>query len=166
MQSMRLMMLLLLLSVVTLVTLLTWKKGESNPGPGLWLADLTSASIAVEASRDQVERTAPSATPCHRQSSSQNAIGRAKLIAVSDFSGKIRSRQTLRPLPAWSPTISVAHLSHFRCSNGRSRPKNCRCGFSKPAIGRRYRSRCQVWPTSGLCTYRTSENSTCWRATW
>ena len=57
MQSMRLMMLLLLLSVVTLVTLLTWKKGESNPGPGLWLADLTSASIAVEASRDQVERT-------------------------------------------------------------------------------------------------------------
>ncbi len=62
MQSMRLMMLLLLLSVVTVVTLLTWKKGESNPGPGLWLADLTSASIAVEASRDQVERTC---AKCH-----------------------------------------------------------------------------------------------------
>ena len=50
-------MLLLLLFAVTLVTFLIWKKGESSPEPKLWLADLTSASIASEASREQVDRT-------------------------------------------------------------------------------------------------------------
>ena len=101
--------------------------------------------------------------PC-RRSCSRDPDGSTRSIAVSAFSRKARSRPTPRRTPAWSPIISVARPSRFRFWNRRSRPTNALCGLRVPGIDRRAGQRRPVSPTSGSCTFRTSESSTCWRA--